>query len=161
MASKNKIETVCKYENGQLVPLNIYASEYLSQELQQGDLVMVTCKVQSRSKMITCLQRNCKWLYCGEMAKALNEHGFDMRKFFEVVKPGFQVPWSKESFADYVWRPMQEALADNTGTNEQRSAEVQEVYKHVDARISELSGGVQREWPSKQRMRQDQTFKAA
>lgn len=55
----------------------------------------------------TTQQRKGCWVYMEKKSEQLNDAGLEMRK---VLKPEYFIPWTKDSFHDHVWIPIQKAM---------------------------------------------------
>lgn len=99
-------------------------------------------------KQRTLLQNNALHLYCKLLSEALNDAGLDMKV---VLKPEVEIPWSKDSVKEFIWRPVQKAMIKGQSTTEMDTVDPSEIYKVIDRHISEKFG-VHVEWPSKEKM---------
>ena len=61
-----------------------------------------------REKQRTTTQNKALHVYCGLVADALNDAGFDMRRF---IKPEIDIPWSMVSVKEHLWKVI---ISDNT-----------------------------------------------
>lgn len=77
-------------------------------------------------------------VYCRELAKALNESGYDMRNF--PWKEGATVPWTQASVKDRLWRPIQEVMLDKKSTTKLDRAQVNQVYEVLARNMAERCG---------------------
>jgi hypothetical protein len=55
------------------------------------------------------------WLYYDLKSQQLNDMGKDMRL---VLKPHIKIPWTKQSFHDEIWIPIQKAMYGTDSTTE-------------------------------------------
>ena len=94
----------------------------------------------------TILQNKALHKYCELLAEALNDAGLDMKV---VLKPEVDIPWTKESVKNHLWRPIQEIMMDKESTTEMSTADPGKIYEVLDRHISEKHG-VHVEWPSNQ-----------
>ena len=94
----------------------------------------------------TILQNKALHKYCELLAEALNDAGLDMKV---VLKPEVDIPWTKESVKNHLWRPIQEIMMDKESTTEMSTADPGKIYQVLDRHISEKHG-VHVEWPSNQ-----------
>jgi len=83
--------------------------------------------------------------YCELLAESLNEAGLDMKK---VLKPGIDIPWTKESVKKHLWKPIQEVMLDKESTAEMDTKDPSEIYQVLDRHISEKFG-VHIPWPNR------------
>lgn len=84
----------------------------------------------------TMTQNAALHLWLEWLSEALNGAGLDMR---QTLKADVDMPWSKHTAKEYLWRPIQEALINKRSSAEAEKpdyAEVQEVLcKHLAERF--------------------------
>lgn len=97
-------------------------------------------------KQRTIKQNSCLHEYCGELAKALDEAGFEQREVFERFHTEFDVPWTKYAIKGVCQR-VGFLMFGKKSTAELTTVEMQKVYEVVDKRISEITG-IRVEWPN-------------
>jgi hypothetical protein len=71
-------------------------------------------------------------VWCEELARELNNRGLDMKT---VLKPEVDIPWTKDTVKDYLWRPVQRALLQKESTTSLDTAEVSKVYDVLDRHL--------------------------
>jgi len=69
-------------------------------------------KIQSATQR-TNQQSKALWLFMTMLSKALNEAGLEPRK---VLKPTYNLQWTKEMIHDNMWIPIQEAMYKTNST---------------------------------------------
>lgn len=82
-------------------------------------------------------QRNAAWLYMTHKVQQLNEVGLEMRK---VLKPEYSIPWTKDSFHDHVWIPIQKALYGTDSMRSLKKAQVSKIHEVIEREMSEKHG---------------------
>lgn len=87
-------------------------------------------------------------LYCEMIAKTLNDAGLDMRV---VLKPEVDIPWTKGTVKDFLWRGVQKAYLGKKSTTELTTSDVGEIYDILNRHLSEKFG-VLVEFPSKEQL---------
>lgn len=92
----------------------------------------------------TILQNKALHKYFELLANALNDAGLDMKA---VLKPDVDIPWTKESVKNHLWRPIQDIMLGKESTTEMSTKDPSEIYHVLDRHISEKFG-VHVEWPS-------------
>lgn len=90
-------------------------------------------------KTRTIKQNSALWQYYETLAETLNESGLDMRT---VLKPSIDIPWSKQSIHDYLWKPVQDAYLDKKSTTELNTDEVSKVYDILHRHLVEKFGSM-------------------
>jgi hypothetical protein len=107
----------------------------------------LTIKEQTRSlKQNSSLHK-----YCDEMAKQMNDAGFDQRLTMRGFKEGFEIPWTMPSVKD-LFRLIATAMYGVDSTAELDTKQIQNVYEIVHLRLSEITG-ISVAWPSIDEMR--------
>lgn len=74
-----------------------------------------------------------------DLAKSLNEAGFDMLTF--PWKEGVEIPWSLDLAKERLWMPVQEVVTGKRHTSDLTTKEVNDVYEPLARRIAQT--GVQ------------------
>lgn len=82
----------------------------------------------------TSKQNDCLHLYFELLADELNLSGLDMRT---VLKPEIDIPWSKETVKEYLWRPVMKIQCIKKSTTEMDTKEVKEVYETLNRHLGE------------------------
>lgn len=91
------------------------------------------------------IQNNALHKYCELLAETLNDRGLDMRV---VLKPEIDIPWTKESAKNHLWRPIQSLMIDKESTAKANSDEYGPVYETLNRHLSDKFG-VHVPWPQK------------
>jgi hypothetical protein len=91
----------------------------------------------SPEKQRTIQQNRALHLYFQLLAERLNEAGLDMRV---VLKPTVEIPWTKESVKDHLWRPVQEIYLRKDSTTELTTEEINKVYEVLNRFLGEKLG---------------------
>ena len=102
-------------------------------------------------------QRKAIEVYCRELAKALNDAGYEMKAFFEAASSKVDIPWTQESVKEILWKTVQRpaTISDEfpegkKSTTQLDIMEVDRVYSVLDMHISSNTG-VHVEFPSEDR----------
>ena len=88
-------------------------------------------------KAMTPPQRNSVHLYCDLLAKELNGRGLDMVK---TLRPGVDIPWTKESARQFMWRPIQEIKFDKKSLTQLKTHEISKIYDVINRHLSDKFG---------------------
>ena len=75
--------------------------------------------------------------YCAILAEKLNDAGLDMRV---VLKPEVDIPWSKQTVKDFLWRGVQQVQVGKKSTTELTTKEVNDIYETLNRHLSEKFG---------------------
>ena len=97
--------------------------------------------------MISEPQRGALHLYCERLAEALNDAGFEMKEVLKVKQ--VDVPWTKTSVKEVLWKPIMEAMTHHKSTEEMSKPEVSDVYEVLNRHIAEHFG-ISVEWPHRE-----------
>jgi hypothetical protein len=92
----------------------------------------------------TSVESNALHKYCGMLAKALNDSGLDMR----MVKDDVDLPWSKETVKEFLWKPIQLAVTGEESTTNVKMGDYSKVYDVLNKHLS-TNKGIQVFWPCK------------
>jgi len=90
-------------------------------------------------KQRTLLQNRSLHKWYELMADALNDAGFDMKKTLEAIGDA-EIPWSKETVKEVLWRQIQIALINKESTRDLTTAEIDEVFVVVAENIAKGTG---------------------
>lgn len=88
-------------------------------------------KIQSATQR-TNQQSRALYLWLTWVSETLNDAGLDMRK---VLKPTYNIPWTKENAHDHLWIPIQEAMYNTNST----------VFLHKQEQIDQIVKVITRE----------------
>src|SRR3990167_1526269 len=83
-------------------------------------------------KQRTNQQSKAVHLFCKILADTLNDMGLDQRK---VLKPGIEIPWTKDAVKTSIWHPIQEAMYNTNST----------VFLHKQEQIESIHKVIMRE----------------
>jgi len=98
-------------------PLDSYIPHYWG--------ITTNIKIMATDKR-TLKQNKSLHKYCELLADALNDAGLDMKK---VLRPTIDIPWTKTSVKEHLWKPIQEAMLSKESTTEMQT---NEPSQHVD-----------------------------
>ncbi|HEB13358.1 MAG TPA: hypothetical protein ENI13_00075 [candidate division CPR3 bacterium] len=70
-------------------------------------------------------------------AEALNEAGLDMR---EVLDESVDIPWSKDTVKNYLWRPIQKTQLEKSSTTELTTKDIDKVFETLNRYLGEKHG---------------------
>ncbi len=90
-------------------------------------------------KLRTEQQNKALHLYFQWLADELNNAGLDMRK---TLKPEIDIPWSKSSVKEYMWKPVQKMVLDKNSTTQLKKGEkeIDKVYDTLNRYLLEKFG---------------------
>ena len=89
------------------------------------------------------LQSNALHLYCGQLAEELNSAGYD---FMQVMNNDAEIPWSKTSVKEFLWRPIQKSITGKSSTKLPSRDEYFQIYEALNRHIA-TRWGVSVPWP--------------
>jgi len=130
-----------KIIGGKLIPYNpkLWADNI---KLLEGRDVLID--IQKFRKRRTDKQNRALHLWFRQMAKLLNDHGWDQRK---LIKEEFDIPWTTETFKDNLWRKIQIAYCGKKSTTEINTEEITAIYDILNKAISERTKGLSLPFP--------------
>lgn len=76
-------------------------------------------------------------LFCELLADALNDAGLDQRK---VLKPSIDIPWTKDSVKEQLWKAIQKAQFETDSTTDLTTDQVSAVYDTLNRHLGEKFG---------------------
>ena len=112
----------------------------------EGQTIQINIKKKANTR--TLKQNAAMHLYFTQLAEALNEAGFDMKK---TIKEGIDIPWNSGNIKDFLWRPVQQAYLQKHSTTEITTGDIDKIYDIVNRTIS-LRTGVYVPWPCEDEM---------
>lgn len=99
--------------------------------------------IDDNYKLRSQQQNRALHLYFEMIARTLNDAGLDMRA---VLKPEVEIPWSKESVKEFLWRPVQKIMLRKESTTELERKDIDTVFDVVNAHLAKH--GVRQPFPS-------------
>ena len=115
----------------------------------------LTLDIVKKSKYRTITQNAALHLMFEQLAAELNSYGLDQRK---VLNKSVEIPWSKDSVKDFLWRPIQDAKFKTTSTTDLKTDEIDEVFKILQRHLNQkLDIGI--DFPSIETLINNQRFK--
>ena len=104
-------------------------------------------EVRRKAKQITLTQSKSLHLFCEWLAETLNDAGYDMRT---TLKQDVDIPWTKMTVKDHLWRPIQLALTQKRSTQDITTTDPTEVHAVLSRHLGERLGIQCPEWPKRQ-----------
>lgn len=90
-----------------------------------------------QTKQRTLSQNRALHLYFGQIADALNEAGFDMKR---TLKHDVEIPWNAGTVKDWLWRPIQDAQLGKESTTELTTKEIDEIFDTLNRHLGNVTG---------------------
>jgi hypothetical protein len=91
-------------------------------------------------------------LWCDWVAKTLNGAGLDMRRTLEADA---DIPWTKESVKEYLWRPVQIAMTTEESTLNSTRKQYPQICETITRHVAQVHGVTLPEWPDRMKQLQD------
>jgi len=88
------------------------------------------------------------------LAESLNDAGLDMRV---VLKPEVDIPWSKNTIKEFLWRPIQNAQLGKISTIQLNTKDIDIIYDTLNRFLSE-KWGLSVPFPSVEEIMLDKTY---
>lgn len=96
------------------------------------------CPCDCHLKLRTDQQNRALHVYFELLAEELNDAGLDMRK---VLKPSIDIPWTKSSVKEYLWRPIQYATTQKKSTTKLlKQKDIDIIYETLNRHLSQIFG---------------------
>ena len=118
--------------------------EYVSQMILAGKKPII--KFEAPEHLVTRRQQNALHKWCGLVADFLNDAGLDMKR---VLKPEVDIPWTKESVKEALWKPVLDAMTNKDSTTEMDTKEPDAVYRTIQRHMSQRFGITLPPWPTR------------
>ena len=91
----------------------------------------------SIGKKRTNAQNNALQVYCKQLAEAFCDRGLDMKR---VLKKEIDIPWTRDSVREYLWKPLQKAVIQKESTTDANTNEYSKVYDVLNRHIADKYG---------------------
>lgn len=101
-------------------------------------------RVQERQRTLT--QSNALHLWLQWLAEELNDAGLDMRR---VLKPEFEMSWTKESAKEYLFRPVYHVMTQKQSTADANRVQYSQVAEEIGRHLQQNFGVTPPPWPKK------------
>jgi hypothetical protein len=98
--------------------------------------------MQEKKRTIT--QNSAMHLLFDQLATELNDAGLDMKR---TLKPEVDIPWSKETVKEFIWRPIMIAQLNKKSTTELTTKEIDKIFETLSKHLGEKLG-IQIDFPS-------------
>jgi len=82
-------------------------------------------------------QNNAMWLWLQQVAEALNDAGYDMKK---TLKPHIEIPWDKKLAKEFLWNPVQEILTDQKSSTKLKKQDIDRIQETISRHLAETTG---------------------
>ena len=93
--------------------------------------------MKAEKRQRTLKQNKALHLYFTLVSETLNNAGLDMRK---ALSPEIDIPWSKSSVKEYLWRPIQKAQLQRRSTTELTTRDVNIIYETLNRFLGQKLG---------------------
>jgi len=111
---------------------------------------VLTAKVAKKSdSQRTKSQNSAIHLWLQQVADTLNDAGLDMKT---VLKEEVEIPWTRESAKNHLWRPIQIIMQDKESTADANRKDYTEVYEVIARHLQQKHGISVPLWPDRFRM---------
>ena len=97
----------------------------------------IMLEVKGEKALRTAQQNKALHLWFKMWVDAMNDSGFDMSK---TLAHKAEIPWTPESFKEYVWRPVQKAYTEKLSSTKLDKKQVSEVAEIVTRHLSQITG---------------------
>lgn len=95
-------------------------------------------KIWKKVSHRTDAQNRALHLWFTQLAEALNEAGFDMKK---TLRQDVDIPWTLTSIKESLWRPVQKSYTGKKSTTDlNKQKEIDDIYDIINRTIGERTG---------------------
>jgi hypothetical protein len=101
------------------------------------------CNDEAKTRTVT--QNAALHMWLEQVATTLNAAGLDMRA---VMKKDMDIPWSKESAKEHLWRPVAKVLTMKDSTTESNTTDYNEICQAITRHLGQKLGVTLPPWPS-------------
>ena len=91
----------------------------------------------TKEQQRTLQQNKALHVYFEAIAETLNNAGLDMKV---VLKPEVDIPWTKETVKDFLWRSVQKAQLGKRSTTELTTKDIDKIYDTLTRHLGEKFG---------------------
>jgi hypothetical protein len=124
--SSQKLQVVVCAEQ-KLSPYNASTGDIIA-KYKVGDLVGISLIDETR----TSPQNRALHKFCADLAKAFEDAGIDQRTYMAALREGVEIPWSKASVKEVIWRGFQTAMGMPESTTRLTTKQVDQIHKQID-----------------------------
>jgi len=82
-------------------------------------------------------QNNAMWLWLTQVAEALNDSGYDMKK---TLKPHIEIPWDKTLAKRFLWNPIQKILTEQSSSTKLKKQDIDKIQETIARHLAETTG---------------------
>lgn len=97
-----------------------------------------------KEKQRTLQQNKALWLWFELVASALNDAGLDIKKI--LAKNPVEIPWSKNSVCELLWRPLQEIQLNKHSTTQLLTTDIDIIFETINRFLAGF--GIHSDFPS-------------
>lgn len=108
---------------------------------ETGYLRIEICTTKQR----TPRQRKALQVFCEHVAEALNDAGYDLRRFFEK-RANIDIPWTMDLAKEHLWKELQKVVTGKESTADADPTEYAKVYDVLN-RFLATEFGIHVPWP--------------
>lgn len=120
--------------DGKMSVLNRGRFDSYIKTLEGKDIEIV---IRKRKKTRTNKQNRALHLYFSQLAKALNDAGYDMKK---TIRKDVDIPWTGGTVKEFLWRPIQIGHLQIESSTQLKTDDIDKVYDIVNRVICERTG---------------------
>ena len=110
----------------------------------QAEFGYLEITIEPRKKTRTNTQNRALHLYLGQLAIALNDSGYDMKR---TIKQDVDIPWNTDTAKQYLWGPIQKVVTGLDKTSKADTAQYSAIYEVLNRHMAQKFG-VSVPWPS-------------
>jgi hypothetical protein len=119
-------------------------SIHLMIDQMQAEFGYLEITIEPRKKTRTNTQNRALHLYLGQLAKALNDAGYDMKR---TIRQDVDIPWNTDTAKQYLWGPIQKVVTGLDKTSKADTSQYSDIYETLNRHMAQKFG-VSIPWPS-------------
>jgi len=121
--------------------LEILSSKDFNSLIESLDEQEVEIHIIPKKKNRTSRQNASLHLWYTHVSDTLNEHGIDVKVFFDFYKTGeIEHAWSPELVKEIIWRPVQKSVTRKTSTTQLTTDEIDKIFDPINKLFGEKFG---------------------
>jgi len=110
---------------------------------------VIEYEVDDPEKPWTPNQKGAMYIWLRDLAVILNDAGLERVVIMEeLAKHGIELPWTRDSAKELLWKPILKVQAQKESTEDQSTTNPSEISMIISRRLSERYGVTCPPWPS-------------
>jgi len=133
-----------QYWNLETADQRKHFNEFVMQQILRGQKPVV--KFEAPESARSPAQNSALQLWCEMCAQTFRDAGIDLR---HAIREEVEIPVTKESFREYIWRPLQKVMTGHESTTKPSTKEYPEISETIHRHFAETLNVELPDWPSR------------